>query len=63
VDGVDGGKKKRFIGRKGSEAYRFDSEANDIVGIVMLEIQGAVDLPRFKNSELSPSSTALVVVY
>lgn len=27
------------------------SAANDIVGIVMLEIQGAADLPRLKNSE------------
>ena len=27
------------------------SAANDIVGIVMLEIQGATDLPRLKNSE------------
>ena len=60
VDG-DGGKKKRFR-RKGSEAYKFDSEANDVVGIVMLEIQGAVDLPRFKNSELSLSSSTRVVL-
>lgn len=30
--------------------YNF-SAANDIVGIVMLEIQGAADLPRLKNSK------------
>lgn len=61
--GVDGdvGKKKRFTSRKGSEAYRFEAEANDVVGIVMLEIQGAVDLPRFKNSEFVP--LLLVVRY
>ena len=59
VDG-DGGKKRRFS-RKSSEAYKFDSEANDIVGIVMLEIQGAVDLPRFKNSESSLLLIRLVV--
>lgn len=51
--GVDGGdvvgKKKKRFSRKSSEAYKFGSEANDVVGIVMLEIQGAVDLPRFKN--------------
>lgn len=29
--------------------YNF-SAANDIMGIVMLEIQGATDLPRLKNS-------------
>jgi phosphatidylserine decarboxylase len=30
--------------------YNFSAE-NDIVGIVMLEIQGATDLPRLKNSK------------
>lgn len=32
--------------------YNFSTE-NDIHGIVMLEIQGATDLPRLKNSELA----------
>lgn len=33
-----------------SAVYNF-SAANDIVGIVMLEIRGATDLPKLKNSE------------
>ena len=41
-------KKKRS--KKRSD-YNF-SAANDIMGIVMLEIKGATDLPRLKNSAL-----------
>lgn len=45
--------KKRFkrswaMGK--SADYNF-SAANDIVGIVMLEIEGATDLPKLKNSK------------
>jgi len=47
-----GGKKKRLAGpwqgRK-SGAYEFDAD-NDIAGIVMLEIHGATDLPKWPNS-------------
>ncbi|KAH9031591.1 phosphatidylserine decarboxylase-domain-containing protein [Lactarius deliciosus] len=44
-----GGKKKRlpWNGQKG-DAFEFDAD-NDVVGIVMLEIQGASDLPRWRN--------------
>lgn len=40
----------RWQGQK-SGAFELDA-ANDIVGIVMLEIHGATDLPRLRNSEL-----------
>ena len=43
--------------------YNFSTE-NDIQGIVMLEIQNAVDLPRLKNSEYTmflPLYTMLMV--
>ena len=33
--------------------YNFNA-ANDIMGIVMLEIQGAHDLPKLKNSTSAP---------
>lgn len=49
-----GGKKKRLPGSwsgQKSNSYEFDAD-NDIVGIVMLEIHGASDLPRWRNSEL-----------
>lgn len=49
-----GGKKKRLPGPwsgQKSGAFEFDAD-NDIVGIVMLEIHGASDLPRWRNSEL-----------
>ena len=48
-----GGKKKRLPGPwngQKSDSYQFDA-GNDIVGIVMLEIHGASDLPRLRNSE------------
>jgi phosphatidylserine decarboxylase len=48
-----GGKKKRLPGSwsgQKSNSYEFDAD-NDIVGIVMLEIHGASDLPRWRNSE------------
>lgn len=41
---------KRSWATSKSADYNF-SAANDIVGIVMLEIQGATDLPKLKNSE------------
>lgn len=41
---------KRSWATNKSADYNF-SAANDIVGIVMLEIQGATDLPRLKNSK------------
>lgn len=41
---------KRSWAMSKNAGYNF-SAANDIVGIVMLEIQGATDLPRLKNSE------------
>ncbi|KAI9454377.1 phosphatidylserine decarboxylase-domain-containing protein [Lactarius psammicola] len=51
VTTTTGGKKKRipgpWSGQKG-DAFEFDAE-NDVVGIVMLEIQGASDLPRWRN--------------
>ena len=38
---------------QGQKSGAFELEAeNDIVGIVMLEIQSATDLPRLRNSEL-----------
>ncbi|KAN0126296.1 Phosphatidylserine decarboxylase domain containing protein [Lactarius tabidus] len=46
-----GGKKKRLPGSwsgQKSNSYEFDAD-NDIVGIVMLEIHGATDLPRWRN--------------
>lgn len=39
--------RKSWIGKE--KNYNFNA-ANDIMGIVMLEIQGAKDLPRLKNS-------------
>jgi phosphatidylserine decarboxylase len=55
-----GGKRKKIPGPwSGQKNEAFELEAdNDIVGIVMLEIHGATDLPRLRNSELlefSPS--------
>ncbi|KAF9486650.1 hypothetical protein BDN71DRAFT_1594824, partial [Pleurotus eryngii] len=41
-------KKKRFRKKKTHEEYHFGA-SNDIVGIVMLEIHGADDLPRLEN--------------
>jgi phosphatidylserine decarboxylase len=41
---------KRSWAMSKNAGYNF-SAANDIVGIVMLEIQGATDLPRLKNSK------------
>jgi phosphatidylserine decarboxylase len=48
-----GGKKRPFKKKRSNKRsdYNF-SAANDIVGIVMLEIKGATDLPRLKNSAL-----------
>lgn len=44
-------KKSVFKGRfkKSSEDYNFNA-AHDITGIVMLDIQGAADLPKLRNS-------------
>ena len=44
-------KKSKFRGKfkKGSEDYNFNA-AHDIIGIVMLDIQGATDLPKLRNS-------------
>lgn len=41
--------RKSWVAGKKKEAYNF-SAANDILGIVMLEIQSASDLPKLKNS-------------
>ena len=48
------GSKARFRKSWGSKNtnYSFDA-SNDIIGIVMLEIKGATDLPKLKNSECS----------
>jgi phosphatidylserine decarboxylase len=43
--------KKRFRRRGRNDGYQFNAE-NDIVGIVMLEVEGAKDLPRLRNSAL-----------
>jgi hypothetical protein len=48
VDVAGGGNNKKR-GRKGVEGER-RARDNDIVGIVMLDIAGAVDLPRLRNS-------------
>ena len=45
-----------------SKDYNF-SAANDIMGIVMLEIQGARDLPKLKNSASSFLSVSLCCVW
>jgi phosphatidylserine decarboxylase len=48
-------------GQKGG-AYELEAD-NDIVGIVMLEIHGATDLPRLRNSELcKPSLVASMLI-
>ena len=39
-------------GKRRKSDFEFKGGANDIVGIVMLEIQGADDFPRLANSEL-----------
>jgi phosphatidylserine decarboxylase len=47
--------KKKNFKRKWAARKKADynlSASNDILGIVMLEIQGASDLPRLKNSQL-----------
>lgn len=49
---------KRSWATSKSADYNF-SAANDIVGIVMLEIQGATDLPRLKNSEFRSLTSGL----
>jgi len=41
--------KEKKKNRRKKDGYSFGSE-NDIVGIVMLEIKSAEDLPRLKNS-------------
>jgi phosphatidylserine decarboxylase len=41
-------KKRRFRRKRQGPDYNFSAE-NDIVGIVMLEIRGASDLPKLKN--------------
>ena len=65
VPTATGGKKKRLPGPwsgQKSESYELDAE-NDIAGIVMLEIHGATDLPRWRNSEVFlPSDTALALI-
>ena len=45
-------KKRRFkkSGKAGGGEYHFNPE-NDILGIVMLEIKGAKDLPKLSNSK------------
>ncbi|KAL4264791.1 Phosphatidylserine decarboxylase proenzyme 2 [Pleurotus pulmonarius] len=48
VGAAPSGKKKRFRKNKTHGEYYFGA-SNDIVGIVMLEIHGADDLPRLKN--------------
>ena len=56
-----GGKKKRLPGSwsgQKSDSYEFDAD-NDIVGIVMLEIHGASDLPRWRNSKFFLTQTPL----
>jgi phosphatidylserine decarboxylase len=45
---------KRGKGKKGT-AYTLDHPAqHDILGIVMLEIEGAVDLPKLRNCRCTP---------
>jgi phosphatidylserine decarboxylase len=59
-----GGKRKKFRRswtNHGKAGYNFSTE-NDIKGIVMLEIQGATDLPHLKNS-MSPPSFLIVADY
>jgi phosphatidylserine decarboxylase len=48
-----GGRRRRPIFRKHKSRgthYNFSNE-NDILGIVMLEVQGAEDLPKLRNCE------------
>ena len=45
--------RKSWGPKNSARCYNFEG-SNDVVGIVMLEIQGATDLPRLRNSK-SPS--------
>lgn len=67
------GKKGKKDGKKkdgkGKGEFNFSPE-NDILGIVMLEIQGATDLPRLKNSTcpsfpflFCPAGLCFIIVY
>jgi phosphatidylserine decarboxylase len=47
--------------KKRGTDYKF-AGGNDIMGIVMLEIQGAEDLPRLRNSTLSFSYSSLFLI-
>ena len=42
--------------KRGTTGYNLDI-SHDITGIVMLEIAGAEDLPKFRNSALSETAT------
>lgn len=66
-----GGRKERLErplrrGKGKKASYSLGGGGNDIVGIVMLEIQGAEDLPRLKNSKFllkkKPSIVCLLVL-
>jgi phosphatidylserine decarboxylase len=49
--GAQQARKRKFRRRARENGYQFNAE-NDIVGIVMVEILGAKDLPRLHNSAL-----------
>jgi phosphatidylserine decarboxylase len=56
------GKKKRFRHWSSKKAdYNFSAD-NDILGIVILEVQGATDLPRLSNSK-SPRTRPFMPVF
>lgn len=51
----EGRERKRQMKKNLKREFGFDAlGANDIVGIVMIEILGAVDLPKLKNSTSPP---------
>lgn len=48
--GTGKSKFRKSWGPKNPRGYNFSATSHDIVGIVMLEVQGASDLPKLKNS-------------
>lgn len=45
-------KRRKSKRRKGRGAgYRYEEDADDVLGLVQIEIKGAKDLPKYKNSE------------
>lgn len=49
--GTGKSKFRKSWGPKNTRGYNFSASSHDIVGIVMLEVQGASDLPKLKNSK------------